>query len=91
MIGNMCFFQMRIKMAVSLSGPNYWTLLDNLPRSQNGSSVACTITGIGNDTVAKTLSLEANSPDVAGSNLVIHNAATISVGTIFCCSGFYLI
>lgn len=90
MIGNMCFFQMGIKMTVSLSGPNYWTLIDNLPRPQNGSAVACTITGIGVDTAAKTLSLEANSPDIAGSNLVIHNAATISAGSIFSCSGFYL-
>lgn len=89
MIGNMCFFQLKIKTTASFTGSNYWTFIDGMPIPKT-SSVACFVTGIDNDYGAKTLSLDDNSSSNLGGSLVIHNGATINSGINLFFSGFYL-
>lgn len=88
-IGNMCFFQLKIKTTASFAGSNYWTFIDGMPIPKT-SSVACFVTGINNDYGAKTLSLDDNSSSNLGGSLVIHNDAAIKSGINLFFSGFYL-
>lgn len=89
MIGNMCFFQIKIKTTTSFTGSNYWTFIDGMPIPKT-SSVACFVTGINNDYGAKTLSLDDNSSNNLGGSLVLHNGATVNSGINLFFSGFYL-
>ena len=89
MIGNMCFFQIRIKTTTSFSGSNFWTFIDNMPIPKS-KSVACSVSGFGDDYGAKTLSLDNSSDSGLGGSLVVHNGSEIKSGINLFFSGFYL-
>ena len=88
-IGNMCYFQLKVKILTALAGPNYWSLIDGLPRPII-DKVAAVASNDAAGGAARTVTVEQTTGTNYG-NLVYHNQANASVNDVINFSGFYMI
>ena len=88
-VGNMCYFQLKVKILTALAGPNYWTLVDGLPRPLL-DKVAAVASNDAAGGAARTATVEQTIGTNYG-NLVYHNQANASVNDVVNFSGFYMI
>ena len=88
-VGNMCYFQLKVKILTALTGPNYWTLVDGLPRPLL-DKVAAVASNDAAGGAARTATVEQTIGTNYG-NLVYHNQANASVDDVVNFSGFYMI
>ena len=87
--GNMCYFQLKVKILTALAGPNYWSLIDGLPRPIL-DKVAAVASNDAAGGAARTVTVEQTTGMNYG-NLVYHNQANASVNDVVNFSGFYMI
>lgn len=88
-IGNMCYFQLKVKILTTLAGPNYWSLIDGLPRPIL-DKVAAVASNDAAGGAARAVTVEQTTGTNYG-NLVYHNQANASVNDVVNFSGFYMI
>ena len=87
-IGNMCYVQFQLKLNTALAGPNYWALIDKLPRPISRTAIAVSTDGNGGASRMATVDL---ADDGKTGTLVIRNSAGMSSGDIMNFGGFYMV
>ena len=86
-MGDMCYFQLQLKLATALTGPNYWALIDGMPKPMTRTAVSVSTDGAGGAARFSTVDL---STDSSSGSLIIRNSAGMSSGDVLNFSGYYM-